>query len=130
MFNRDEQNHNSPSIGNNSYTESINVFLRDQTGKQITSAHFNMVVEFKEVIEIQFNDTAFLCKNTIYKLAVVLNKRGWYPMGTYSKHTNSCAGVEFTFCVGDPCESFRDCIIRAITFTHLPREFASLESVS
>ncbi|XP_054282162.1 BTB/POZ domain-containing protein 2-like [Macrosteles quadrilineatus] len=99
------------------YTESVNVFLQDVKGRQISCALFNKRVGYKQLIDVKLNEPARLYANTVYRIVVELNKRGWYPMGTYSKHTNVCADVLFTFCVGDPSESFRDCIIRSIIFS-------------
>lgn len=107
------------------YMERVNVFLKDSSGRQITCALFNKRVGFKQLIDIRFSEPARVYRNTIYKLVVELQKHGWYPMGTYSKHTNVSAGVRFTFCVGEPTESFRDCIIRSILFTP-PKRRSSL----
>lgn len=111
----DVQDSNSPAVL--TYMESVKVFLKDIKGRQITCALFNKRVGFKQLIDVKFNEPARLYANTIYKLVVELHKQGWYPMGTYSKHTNVSAGVLFTFCVGEPTESFRDCIIRSILFS-------------
>ncbi|XP_046676066.1 BTB/POZ domain-containing protein 6-B-like isoform X2 [Homalodisca vitripennis] len=107
---------NTMSTGT-TYMESVKVFLQDARGRQVSCALFNKRVGFKQLIDIKLTEPARLYANITYKLIVELNKRGWYPMGTYSKHTNVSAGVLFTFCVGDPTESFRDCIIRSILFS-------------
>lgn len=121
ILQRDLMNENSVQTtsvtSGTTYMENVRVYLRDMKGRQISCAMFNKRVGFKQLIDVKLSEPARLYANTTYRLAVELNKRGWYPMGTYSKHTNLCAGILFTFCVGDPTESFRDCIIRSILFS-------------
>lgn len=50
----------------------------------------------------------------MYKIGVVFNKVGWYPMCTCVPSV-TCDNVQFTFGVG---ESVRDGLIRAIVFTY------------
>lgn len=49
-------------------------------------------------------------------MGVVLNKMGWYPIGSYTTHT-TCNGVIFTFGSGQCGDSVRDGLIRSIIFS-------------
>lgn len=52
----------------------------------------------------------------IYKVGVVLNKVGCYPVGTYPEQS-TCSGVVFTFSQNQCGDSVRDGLIRSIIFS-------------
>lgn len=55
----------------------------------------------------------------VYKVGVVLNKMGWYPIGSYP-FQSTCNGVIFTFGQGQCGDSVRDGLIRSIIFSVSP----------
>nr|CAD7411121.1 unnamed protein product [Timema cristinae] len=57
-------------------------------------------------------------RQVVYRVGVVLNKMGWYPMASCSQSVN-CEPVFFSFCVGQPNESVRDGLIRSIGFSYI-----------
>lgn len=68
------------------------------------------------LLEISFDRPVYIYRNDIYKVFVVFNKVGWYPM--YNSVLDVvCNRVKFMFNVGDPSESVRDGLIRAIVFS-------------
>jgi len=56
----------------------------------------------------------------MYKVGVVLNKIGRYPIGTYPNQS-TCYGVTFTFSQGQGNDSVRDGLIRSIIFAFPPQ---------
>jgi hypothetical protein len=52
----------------------------------------------------------------VYKVGVVLNKIGRYPIGTYPSQS-TCNGVVFTFSQGQSGDSVRDGLVRGIIFS-------------
>lgn len=55
----------------------------------------------------------------LYKVGVVLNKMGWYPIGSYQPYS-TCNGVVFTFGQGICGDTSRDGLIRSIIFSLSP----------
>lgn len=78
------------------YTELLYAHLLDSDGARLTYTHFTSRVGYYSLMDISFNRPIFIQKNKTYKIGVVLNKTGWYPMGTYPPHT-AVNGVVFTF---------------------------------
>ena len=70
------------------------------------------------MIEISFNRSVLVNANKVYRIGMVLNKVGWYPMGVCTRRVNS-EGAFFTFCVGQPNDTHRDGLIRSIIFSRL-----------
>nr|CAD7456948.1 unnamed protein product [Timema tahoe] len=103
--------------GTNSYTELLYAHLLDSDGSRLTYTHFTSRVAYSELIEISFNRPVFIQRNKVYRVGVVLNKMGWYPMASCSQSVN-CEPVFFSFCVGQPNESVRDGLIRSIGFSY------------
>lgn len=68
------------------------------------------------MIEIIFNRSVCIKANKVYRIGMVLNKVGWYPMGVCTRRVN-CEGCFFTFCVGQPTDTLRDGLIRSIIFS-------------
>jgi len=51
-----------------------------------------------------------------YKIGLVLNKLGWYPMGVSTTHVQA-EGVTFSFGIGKPGDNVKDGLIRKIVFS-------------
>ncbi|KAL3269936.1 hypothetical protein HHI36_008993 [Cryptolaemus montrouzieri] len=102
---------------NNSYAELLYAHILDADGSRLTYTHFTSRVKCNSLIEISFNRPIYIQKNKIYKIGVVLNKIGCYPIGTYPNKTLS-NGVLFTFSQGlSAGDSARDGLIRSIIFS-------------
>jgi hypothetical protein len=108
--------HPNPQLGG-SYTELLYAHLLDSDGSRLTYTHYTTRVSYGSLVEIIFNRSVEIQRNKVYRVGVVLNKMGWYPMGCSSQRM-VCDTVFFTFCVGEPSESVRDGLIRAIVFTY------------
>ena len=75
-------------------------------------------VNWNSMIEISFNRSVRVSANKLYRIGMVLNKVGWYPMGVCTRRVNS-EGAFFTFCVGQPNDTHRDGLIRSIIFSRI-----------
>lgn len=98
------------------YSELLYAHLLDSLGSRLTYTHCTSRVHFDAMLEISFDRPVYVQKDKIYKIGVVFNKVGWYPMAQCVP-TVSCSNVCFTF--GPLCaqnESVRDGLIRAIVF--------------
>ncbi|XP_045470883.1 BTB/POZ domain-containing protein 6-B-like [Harmonia axyridis] len=100
----------------NTYAELLYAHLLDADGSRLTYTHFTSRVEYGSIIEIFFNRPIYIQKNKIYKVGVVLNKTGVYPIGTYPS-TSVSNGVLFSFSQGFSGENARDGLIRSIIFS-------------
>ncbi|XP_017769718.1 PREDICTED: BTB/POZ domain-containing protein 6-B-like isoform X2 [Nicrophorus vespilloides] len=100
----------------NTYTELLYAHLLDADGSRLTYTHYTSRVLYRSLFDISFNRAVYIQKNKIYKVGVVLNKMGWYPIGVYQPCTN-INGVSFMFGTGDCGESSRDGLIRSIIFS-------------
>ncbi|XP_044752164.1 BTB/POZ domain-containing protein 6-like [Coccinella septempunctata] len=99
------------------YTELLYAHLLDADGSRLTYTHFTSRVEYNSIIEIFFNRPIYIQKNKIYKVGVVLNKIGCYPIGTHPI-TSMSNGVVFTFSEGlSVGDNARDGLIRSIIFS-------------
>ena len=63
----------------------------------------------------------------VYKVGVVLNKIGRYPIGTYPSQS-TCNGVVFTFSQGQSGDSVRDGLVRSIIFSIPPPNHNSINN--
>ncbi|EDW82298.1 uncharacterized protein Dwil_GK25723 [Drosophila willistoni] len=98
------------------YTEVLYAHIQDMHGSRITYTHCTARVRYDSVLDITFDRAVYIYRNQIYKIYVVFNKMGWYPM--YSCVPNSiCNRVKFMFNVGNPTESVREGLIYAIIFS-------------
>lgn len=102
------------------YSELLYAHLLDSVGARLTYTHCTARVRFDSTLEISFDRPVYIQKNKMYKIGVVFNKVGWYPMCVSVPHM-TCTDVFFKFGVGSLNESVRDGLIRAIVFT-FPRE--------
>ena len=109
-------NNNNNNNNNNEYNELLYAHLLDAEGNRLTYTHFTAKVERDSMIEIAFNRSVYIKANKVYRVGMVLNKVGWYPMGVCTRRVN-CEGCFFTFCVGQPTDTLRDGLIRSIIFS-------------
>jgi len=100
------------------YSELLYAHLLDGDGQRLTYTHFTAKVNWNSMIEITFNRSVKINANKVYRIGMVLNKVGWYPMGVCTRRVNS-EGSFFTFCVGQPCDTLRDGLIRSIIFSRI-----------
>ncbi|KDR23977.1 BTB/POZ domain-containing protein 6-B-like isoform X2 [Zootermopsis nevadensis] len=106
----------NPQLGG-SYTELLYAHLLDSDGSRLTYTHYTTRVSYGSLVEITFNRSVEIQRNKVYRVGVVLNKVGWYPMGSCTQRM-MCDTVFFTFSVGQPSDSVRDGLIRAIVFSY------------
>ena len=118
------------------YSELLYAHLLDGEGQRLTYTHFTAKVvllyltlfchyivstpqvNWNSMIEISFNRSVRVSANKLYRIGMVLNKVGWYPMGVCTRRVNS-EGAFFTFCVGQPNDTHRDGLIRSIIFSRI-----------
>ncbi|XP_055615744.1 uncharacterized protein LOC129761917 isoform X2 [Toxorhynchites rutilus septentrionalis] len=110
----------SSIVGNDRYSELLYAHLLDAHGSRLTYTHCNQRVQYNSMLEISFDRPVFIQRHKMYKIGVVFNKVGWYPVSQSVAKVN-CDNVCFTFCVGSQSESVRDGLIRTIVFTY-PRD--------
>lgn len=110
-----EQSMNSGSLPDR-YSELLYAHLLDSQGSRLTYTHCTSRVRFDSLLEISFDRPVYIQRNKLYKIGVVFNKLGWYPMSTCVP-SKTCENVTFNFNVGPVNESVRDGLIRAIVFT-------------
>ncbi|NP_001153390.1 BTB (POZ) domain containing 2-like isoform X1 [Nasonia vitripennis] len=100
------------------YTEVLYAHLLDSDGTRLTYTHYTTKASLRELVEISFNRPVYIQKNKMYKVGVVFNKPGWYPIGNCTQRVN-CENVSFTFNVGvNGVDYLRDGLIRSIVFTY------------
>lgn len=106
------------------YSELLYAHLLDGEGQRLTYTHFTAKVNWNSMIEITFNRSVKINANKVYRIGMVLNKVGWYPMGVCTRRVN-CEGSFFTFCVGQPNDTLRDGLIRSIIFSRIDTLWSS-----
>lgn len=99
------------------YTEILYAHLLDPDGSRLTYTHFSTKVNVGTLVEITFNRPAYIEKHKIYRVGVVFNKVGWYPMGLCTQHVD-CGSVFFSFGIGNTDHSVRGGLIRSIVFSY------------
>ncbi|XP_057329069.1 BTB/POZ domain-containing protein 6-B-like isoform X2 [Microplitis mediator] len=99
------------------YTEILYAHLLDSDGSRLTYTHFTTKATTGTLVEIGFNRPVYIQKNKIYRVGVVFNKPGWYPIGDCVQRM-TCDTVFFSFGVGNSTDSVRDGLIRSIVFTY------------
>ncbi|XP_043518638.1 uncharacterized protein LOC122533212 [Frieseomelitta varia] len=100
-----------------SYTEILYAHLLDSDNTRLTYTHFSTKVKINTLVEITFNRPVYIQKNKIYRVGVVFNSLGWYPIGVCTQYM-TCDTVFFTFGVGNSADNVRDGLIRSIVFTY------------
>ncbi|XP_017066959.1 uncharacterized protein LOC108105054 [Drosophila eugracilis] len=98
------------------YTEVLYAHIQDMHGSRITYTHCTARVRYDSLLDITFDRPVYIYRNQIYKIYVVFNKTGWYPMSLCVPDAN-CHRVKFMFNVGNPTESVRDGLIYAIIYS-------------
>lgn len=93
------------------YSELIYAFLQDSDGCRLTYTHFTARVAWQSSMEVIFNRPVYITPNKTYKIIVVLNKVGKYPMYVTSRFT-PIDYLTFNFSLDRP----RDGLIKAIIF--------------
>ncbi|XP_034951671.1 uncharacterized protein [Chelonus insularis] len=99
------------------YTEILYAHLLDSEGSRLTYTHFTTKATAGTLVEIGFNRPVYIQKNKVYRVGVVFNKAGWYPIGDCVQRM-TCDTVFFSFGVGNATDSIRDGLIRSIVFTY------------
>ncbi|KAG7311840.1 hypothetical protein JYU34_002922 [Plutella xylostella] len=99
------------------YSELLYAHLLDADGARLTYTHYTSRVPYRHLLDIVFNRPIYIQRNKVYKVGIVFNKVGWYPMGTCAQQV-SAESVFFTFCIGQSSDSVRDGLIRSIIFTY------------
>jgi len=100
------------------YSELLYAHLLDGEGQRLTYTHFTAKVNWNSMIEVNFNRSVKIEADRVYRIGMVLNKVGWYPMGVCTRRVNS-EGSFFTFCVGQPNDNLRDGLVRSIIFSRV-----------
>ncbi|XP_060662723.1 uncharacterized protein LOC132795832 [Drosophila nasuta] len=98
------------------YTEVLYAHIQDMHGSRIAYTHCTARVRYDSHLDITFDRPVYIYRNQIYKIYVVFNKMGWYPMYACCPDTIK-QRVKFKFNVGNPSESVRDGLIYAIIFS-------------
>ncbi|KAK7026706.1 hypothetical protein SK128_019313 [Halocaridina rubra] len=115
MDHQQSSSFSQPSFSQPSYSELIYAFLQDSVGCRITYTHFTARVPYSSSMEVMFNRPVYIVPNKTYKVGVVLNKVGKYPMYV-SKPYATVEDITFTF----DQERSRDGVITAVIFGNGP----------
>ncbi|XP_077300987.1 BTB/POZ domain-containing protein 6 [Arctopsyche grandis] len=100
------------------YSELLYAHLLDADGSRLTYTHYTSRVPYSSLVDIIFNRPFYIQRNKVYKVAVVFNKLGWYPMGDSRSERVVYDNVCFSFGVGPTSDSVRDGLIRSIIYTY------------
>ncbi|XP_022820532.1 uncharacterized protein LOC111352304 [Spodoptera litura] len=103
--------------GGGSYCELLYAHLLDADGARLTYTHYTSRVPYRHLLDIMFNRPVYIQRNKVYKVGIVFNKVGWYPMGTCAQQV-AAESVFFNFGIGQSSDSVRDGLIRSIIFTY------------
>ncbi|KAG6460976.1 uncharacterized protein LOC115450622 [Manduca sexta] len=103
--------------GGSGYSELLYAHLLDADGARLTYTHYTNRVPYRYLLDIMFNRPVFIQRNKVYKVGIVFNKVGWYPMGTCAQQV-AAESVFFNFGIGQSSDSVRDGLIRSIIFTY------------
>ncbi|XP_014361077.2 uncharacterized protein LOC106712915 isoform X1 [Papilio machaon] len=99
------------------YCELLYAHLLDADGARLTYTHYTGRVPYRHLLDIMFNRPVYIQRNKVYKVGIVFNKVGWYPMGRCAQQV-ATDSVFFNFGVGQSSDSVRDGLIRSIIFTY------------
>ncbi|XP_075991877.1 uncharacterized protein LOC142987180 isoform X1 [Anticarsia gemmatalis] len=103
--------------GAGGYCELLYAHLLDADGARLTYTHYTNRVPYRHLLDIMFNRPVYIQRNKVYKVGIVFNKMGWYPMGTCAQQV-AAESVFFNFGIGQSSDSVRDGLIRSIIFTY------------
>lgn len=95
-----------------SYSELIYAFLQDSDDCRLTYTHFTARVSWNSSMEVIFNRPVYITPNKTYKITVVLNKVGRYPMYVTANYV-TIDYLTFTF----EQNRSRDGLIKAVIFS-------------
>lgn len=95
----------------NRYPELIYAFLQDNDGCRLTYTHFSALVPWESSMEVMFNRPILIIPGMTYKIVVVLNKMGRYPLYTNLSHV-LVNEVNFSFDSNPGSES----VVRTLIF--------------
>ena len=106
---------------NGGYTELLYCHLLDRDGTRLTYSHFSGRSPRRSTIDVFFNRPVYVQRNREYRICVVLNRNGYYPLGTGSSWVMT-QGVHFRFGSSstDPFplnDGIRDGFIRGVIFS-------------
>jgi hypothetical protein len=106
-----------------SYVELLYCHLLDRDGTRLTYAHFSSRASKRSTLDVLFNRAVYVQRNREYRICVVLNRGGYYPLGTASLGVIS-QGVHFRFGPSnataemvDTSAGIRDGFIRGVIFS-------------
>lgn len=104
-----------------SYTELLYCHLLDRDGTRLTYSHFSGRSPRRSTLDVFFNRPVYVQRNREYRICVVLNRIGYYPLGTGSSWVMA-QGVHFRFGSLSPeqfplNEGIRDGFIRGVIFS-------------
>ncbi|XP_028156584.1 uncharacterized protein LOC114350129 [Ostrinia furnacalis] len=100
-----------------SYSELLYAHLLDADGARLTYTHYTARVPHRHLLDIMFNRPVYIQRNKVYKVGIVFNKAGWYPMGVCAQQV-AAESVFFNFGIGQSSDSVRDGLIRSVIFTY------------
>ncbi|CAH2105071.1 unnamed protein product [Euphydryas editha] len=103
--------------GSGGYSELLYAHLLDADGARLSYTHYTNRVPYRHLLDIMFNRRIYIQRNKVYKVGIVFNKVGWYPMGTCAQQV-AAESVFFNFGIGHSSDSVRDGLIRSIIFTY------------
>ncbi|KAJ0181566.1 hypothetical protein K1T71_002288 [Dendrolimus kikuchii] len=107
----------SSQSGASGYSELLYAHLLDADGARLTYTHYTNRVPYRHLLDIMFNRPVYIQRNKVYKVGIVFNKVGWYPMGRCTQQV-AAESVFFNFGIGQSSDSVRDGLIRSIIFTY------------
>ncbi|XP_053603822.1 uncharacterized protein LOC128671398 [Plodia interpunctella] len=107
----------APAAAAAGYSELLYAHLLDADGARLTYTHYTSRVPYRHLLDIMFNRPVYIQRNKVYKVGIVFNKVGWYPMGTCANQVEA-ESVFFNFGIGQSSDSVRDGLIRSIIFTY------------
>ncbi|CAG9784695.1 unnamed protein product [Diatraea saccharalis] len=105
------------AAGAGGYSELLYAHLLDADGARLTYTHYTSRVPHRHLLDIMFNRPVYIQRNKVYKVGIVFNKAGWYPMGVCAQQV-AADSVFFHFGIGQTSDSVRDGLIRSIIFTY------------
>ncbi|XP_047987433.1 uncharacterized protein LOC125227218 [Leguminivora glycinivorella] len=105
------------ALGGTGYSELLYAHLLDADGARLTYTHYTNRVPYRHLLDIMFNRPVYIQRNKVYKVGIVFNKVGWYPMGSCAQQV-AAESVFFNFGIGQSSDSVRDGLIRSIIFTY------------
>ncbi|KAF0298472.1 BTB/POZ domain-containing protein 2 [Amphibalanus amphitrite] len=104
------------NYGQNGYMELLYAYVADSDNQRLTYTHFTSRVNYNDLVEILFNRPVLMQPGRVYRIGLVLNKLGWYPMGVSTTQVHA-SGVTFSFGIGKPGDNVKNGLVRKIVFS-------------